>query len=139
MSSINHKSTSANEARSTRALLLVMMEPEPTFVPLLNRWYREEHFAERLSIPGFLGGRRFEAVEGSPRYLALYDLESLDVLDSEAYRTISDPPSAWTREVREHVKITRNIYVDITPTVDMSHLPTRKSAEDLWRNTGTEE
>jgi hypothetical protein len=115
-----------------RGLLLVMMEPEAGFDAQLNRWYREEHFAERLSVPGFLGGRRFEAVEGGPRYLALYDMESVDVLGSEPYRAVSEPPSDWTREVRRHVQITRNVYRDITPAVDLSRLPDRQPAEKLW-------
>src|SRR5947208_12513380 len=41
-----------------------------------NRWYNEEHLAERLAIPGFLNGARYEAVKGGPKHLAVYELES---------------------------------------------------------------
>lgn len=98
-----------------RGLLLVMMGVEPAFEDDFNRWYNEEHFPERMACPGFLGGQRFVAVEGTPKYLALYDLESPAVLESEAYRKIS-PQSPWTRRVLEHVSPSvRNVYVEATP------------------------
>ncbi|MDG4798367.1 DUF4286 family protein [Micromonospora sp. WMMD1082] len=112
-------------------LLLVMMEPEPAFEEKLNRWYTEEHFAERLSVPGFLGGRRFVAVTGQPKYLALYDLASPEVLQSEPYLALSEPPSPWTAEVRKHVAITRNVYRDITPHLPPGFVPRRRPAGEL--------
>ena len=39
-----------------------------------NRWYKEVHFPEILACPGWLGGRRYECVDGEPRFLAIYDL-----------------------------------------------------------------
>ena len=45
-----------------------------------NRWYNEQHLAERLSIPGFLSAARYEAVKGEPKHLAYYELESVEVL-----------------------------------------------------------
>ena len=39
-----------------------------------ERWHDEEHLAERLAIPGFLRARRGVAVDGSARYLTLYDV-----------------------------------------------------------------
>ena len=40
-----------------------------------NRWYNEVHFPEILACPGWRGGRRFECIDGEPRFLAIYDLE----------------------------------------------------------------
>lgn len=112
---------------SRRGLLLAMMDVEPAFEDEFNRWYNEEHFPERMACPGFIGGRRFAAVEGAPKYLALYDLESPAVLQSEPYRKIS-PQSPWTRRVFEHVSgSVRNVYVEATPP----GLPTR--AGDLGK------
>jgi hypothetical protein len=30
-----------------------------------DEWFQHEHLAERLAVPGFLLGRRYEAVSGS--------------------------------------------------------------------------
>lgn len=101
-----------------RGLLLVMIDVDPEHEEELNRWYEEEHLPERLVCPGFLSGRRFVALEGGPKYLALYDLESPEVLQSEAYRKIY-PPSEWTKRISKHfVRIVRNVYSEITPEDD---------------------
>ena len=56
------------------------------------------------------------SVEGTPKYLALYDLESPDVLQSAAYQKISGP-SAWTQRISTHFRhLVRNVYVEITPS-----------------------
>jgi hypothetical protein len=47
-----------------------------------NHWYNEEHLAERLSVPGFLSGARYEAVKGGPKHLACYELDTVAVLES---------------------------------------------------------
>ena len=83
-----------------------------------NRWYNEEHLAERLSIPGFLSAARYEAVKGGPKHLACYELESAAVLESEAYKRVSDNPTAWTKRVGPGAIATtfiRNVYTMIHP------------------------
>lgn len=98
-----------------KGLLLVMLEVEPEYEEEFNRWYREEHFPERMGCPGFLSGRRFLALEGGPKYLALYDLETPQVLESADYKAI-EGPSPWTQELLPHfVKRVRNVYVEIEP------------------------
>src|SRR5206468_463103 len=58
-----------------------------------NRWYNDEHLAERLSVPGFLSAARYEAVKGGPKHLACYELESVAVLESDAYRHVQAHPT----------------------------------------------
>jgi hypothetical protein len=103
----------ADEKR--RGLLLVMIDIDPEHEDEFNRWYNEEHLPERLACPGFLSGRRFVSVEGTPKYLALYDLDSPAVLQSDAYRKIFGP-SEWTQRISKHFhRLVRNVYVEITP------------------------
>lgn len=101
---------------SANALLLVMMEIDPETEDEFNRWYDQEHVPERMSVPGFLVGRRFKALEGTPKYLALYDLENADVLKSEAYlKRLNEEYTEWTARMRTKFKvIKRNVYVEIT-------------------------
>ena len=84
-----------------------------------NRWYNEEHLAERLSIPGFLSGARYEAVKGGPKHLAYYELESPAVLESEEYKRVSANPTPWTKRSGPQAIAThyiRNVYSLIYPT-----------------------
>ena len=50
-----------------------------------NKWYNEEHIFERLSVPGVLSAARYESVVSGPKHLAVYELESIDVLQSPEY------------------------------------------------------
>lgn len=96
-------------------LMVVMMDPEDGYEQTLNRWYDEEHLFERLQVPGILEARRYVAVEGSPKYLAMYELESADVVRSEPYLEQKRNPTPLTQEVEAHVSMIRNVYVEITP------------------------
>jgi hypothetical protein len=102
---------------SAKGLLLVMIGIDPAHEDELNRWYDEEHFPERMACPGFLNGRRFAAVQGTPKYLAIYDLESPDILRSGAYGRLAKP-SPWTESLSAHFNpVVRNVYVEIRPPV----------------------
>jgi hypothetical protein len=81
-----------------------------------HRWYEDEHIPERMAVPGFLTARRFRAIEGGPKYLAVYDLESPEVLASEPYlRLTGDHKSAWTRRMESMFRNgRRNVYVSIS-------------------------
>jgi hypothetical protein len=83
-----------------------------------NRWYNEEHLAERLAIPGFLNGARYEAVKGGPKHLAVYELESPAVLQSAEYKRVSANPTEWTKRTGPQAIATtfiRNVYTMIHP------------------------
>ena len=96
-------------------LLLVAIDVDPRDEAELNRWYDDEHIAERMAIPGFLRARRFVAVEGAPKYLALYDVDSPAVLDSAAYRHAAGPgATALTRRMQTLFNpMIRNVYLQI--------------------------
>ena len=83
-----------------------------------NRWYNEEHLAERLSVPGFLSAARYEAVKGGPKHLAVYELENAAVMESEAYKKVSNNPTPWTKRSGPQAIATnfiRNVYSMIHP------------------------
>lgn len=104
------------DAKSRPGLLLVMMDIDPARESEFNRWYEEEHIRERLSIPGFVRARRFVAVEGAPKYLALYELTGPEVLQSEEYlRWRNEAATEWTHRMEAEFKgFVRNVYVEIS-------------------------
>jgi hypothetical protein len=99
-----------------RGLLLFMTDIEPALEEEFHRWYEEEHVPERMAIPGFLSARRFRAIEGGPKYLAIYDLESPAVIESAAYRhIIGAGKSPWTQCMEARfTNARRNVYVSIS-------------------------
>jgi hypothetical protein len=55
---------------------------------------------QRRGMPGFLNGSRWRCVEGWPRWLALYDLESLAALQTPEYTAVAGPNSTpWTKRI----------------------------------------
>lgn len=62
-------------------------------------WYQGEHLPERLAVPGFVRGRRYEAVEGAPQFFTWYEVDSPAVLRSEAYTKCLANPTPWTQEI----------------------------------------
>jgi hypothetical protein len=84
----------------------IAAEAEDEFVA----WHIREHIPERVSLPGFLRGRRYVALEGAPRYFNFYETGSTADLTSDAYRARLNAPTEWTRLVVRH-------FIDTTRTV----------------------
>ena len=69
-----------------------------------NRWYVEQHFPERLAVPGFLRGRRYLSARGAPKYFTLYETEGAQVLRSPVYMERLNNPTEWTRRVLPNMR-----------------------------------
>jgi len=82
-----------------RSALAIWMELDAAGEEDFNAWYPRQHLPERLSVPGFLRGRRYEALGVSPPYFTLYELTEPGVLTSEPYLERLNNPTAWTRRV----------------------------------------
>jgi hypothetical protein len=57
-------------------------------------WHSEEHMPERMSLPGFLRGRRYISEQGE--YFTLYEVAEVAVLVSPAYLERLDHPTDRT-------------------------------------------
>ena len=71
-------------------------------------WFKGEHFAERLAVPGFRLGRRYEARAGAPRYFVFYLADTPAVLTSAAYLARLNDPTPLTRSVMTHGFVNMN-------------------------------
>jgi hypothetical protein len=107
----------------TRYIFSAAMDVEPAHEALFNEVYDTEHVPLLLSVPGvvsvarlrtrpltmILGGERKTIVfEGEPRYNALYEIESPEVLTSEAWGRAVDQ-GRWPGQVRPHTKNRRHL------------------------------
>jgi hypothetical protein len=68
-----------------------------------EQWFQHEHLQERLGVPGFVLGRRYEAVKGDRRYFNFYVTRSADVLNSADYRMRLNNPTPMTRLVMSEI------------------------------------
>ena len=73
-----------------------------------EEWFQGEHLQERLAVPGFLFGRRHQAISGSCGYFNFYLVDSPAVLVSKPYLDRLDDPTPMTRKVMSEIFINMN-------------------------------
>ena len=71
-------------------------------------WFQGEHLLERLAVPGFLFGRRHQAISGACGYFNFYLVETPAVLTSKPYLERLDHPTPMTRKVMSEIFINMN-------------------------------
>jgi len=104
--------------RKGTALLMVFTDIDTEQDADFNNWYNQEHVPDLLALPGFLNAARYEAARGGPRYLACYELENAEAVQTPEYLAFRRSPSEWTQRVtpsgigRNYV---RNVYTQIYP------------------------
>ena len=81
-------------------LLVAGFDSSPVKQDEFNDWYDTEHVPERRAIAGFINCERWVGAESPKISIATYDLESLAILKSEAYRAIAgENLSPWSKRV----------------------------------------
>ncbi len=70
------------------------------------RWHDREHVAERVGIPGFLRGRRYDRADRRLEYLDLYETATVETIRSAPYVLRLNFPTPWTQRVLPHFRNT---------------------------------
>lgn len=73
-----------------------------------DAWFQGEHLLERLAVPGFLFGRRHQAISGSAGFFNFYLVEQPAVLTSKPYLERLDNPTPMTRKIMSEVFLNMN-------------------------------
>lgn len=107
----------------SRYLFSAAMDVEPAREAVFNEVYDKEHVPMLLTVPGvvsvsrftvrpltmIIGGERKTIVfENEPRYNALYEIESPEVLTSAAWAAAVDK-GRWPGDVRPYTKNRRHL------------------------------
>ena len=86
-------------------LLVAGFDYSPVDEEEFNDWYDTEHVPERSRVPGFGRIERWIGADNPKISIATYDLESPDVLRSEAYRKIGGANlSPWSKRLTAKAK-----------------------------------
>jgi len=104
-------------------LFIASMDVDPDKDALFNEVYDKEHIPALLKVPGVLsvyravrepltlsiGGEKKSIVaEGEPRYSAFYELESAEVLTSDAWAKAVEA-GRWPSQVRPFTRNRRHV------------------------------
>jgi hypothetical protein len=100
-----------SSGRTGSGLMAFWASFDAKYVLRYQQWHNCEHIPERVSIPGFLRGRRYRAMDNSPHFLMMYDTASPEVLSSGPYLDALNNPTQWTQEALTQFRTpVRNIY-----------------------------
>jgi hypothetical protein len=87
------------DADPTQGVLAIWHDVRAGQEAVFEDWYKNEHFPERLGVPGFRLGRRYEAVSGTPRYFCSYLGDTPETFGSAAYIERLNNPTPLTRRI----------------------------------------
>ncbi len=79
-------------------VILVSMTPDPAREEEFNDWYNLEHIPHFNRLPGVIAARRFRAIEGNPKYVALYHVETTDIYATQGWMAANETP--WILRMR---------------------------------------
>lgn len=83
-----------------KGILLVAFDFTNAHEDEFHDWYDLEHVPERERVPGFGACDRWISTQNPKHAVASYELDSLDVLQSQAYRAIAgENLSVWSKRV----------------------------------------
>lgn len=112
-----------------KLLMMVRTDILPERESEWNKWYDTRHIPERLNkAPGFLSARRFTTINDSPKYMTLYDLNSMEALTTEAYLKIREREASFSSESFEVITPTlpnfsRRLFEQIYPEEGEYQIP----------------
>ncbi len=105
-------------AKKGEGLFLVYTDLiDPKHEEEFNAWYNTEHLPELLSLPGFLDAARYVATRGGPKYLAVYELTSIEAVQSQLFNERKRTP--WENRMSPRVtgkNLTRIVGRQIFPS-----------------------
>jgi hypothetical protein len=95
------------------AFLIMWHDIEPSGHGRYLEWHTREHMPERLSIPGFLVGKRLvdHRVEHE-RYGTIYSGRDVEVFRSPAYLARLNNPTPWSNEIQPLFRNFRRVACD---------------------------
>jgi hypothetical protein len=115
-------------AVKAKYIMVASMDVDPEHEVAFNEVYDQEHVPFLSQVPGVLGIKRFQReeltmniggekktirLENEPKYTAIYELESPEVLTSDAWDKAVEK-GRWPKEVRPFTKNRRHILLKLT-------------------------
>ena len=64
-----------------------------------ENWCQNEHLPERLSVQGFIRGRRYQSLLETQEFFTWYEVASADILNSAHYKACLSNPTPWTQAI----------------------------------------
>lgn len=96
-------------------ILVTTVDIVPGSEGAFQRWYNETHLPEIMACPGFVSAARYECVQGEPRFMAVYQLESPAALATPEMQAVRGWGEMFPAVRNFHERIYKRIF-DYSPT-----------------------
>jgi len=130
------RALSTESALLGRAAVLIWNDVAPEGRQQFYEWHDKEHMPERLALPGFRRGRRFEKAGHSPEWLTMYEAVDVSALVSPQYLARLNAPTLATTRTLEHFRNTSRAVCRVVHSVGSStggHMLAMRLAVDAAR------
>ena len=112
---------------SSKYLMIASMDVDPDHEAVFNEVYDKEHVPLLSEVPGIISIARFQRqdlimsiggekrtirIEDNPKYTAIYELESPEVLISKAWDKAVET-GRWPQQVRPYTKNRRHVLMKL--------------------------
>ncbi|KAJ6581471.1 hypothetical protein B0H19DRAFT_507620 [Mycena capillaripes] len=118
--------------KSSQGLLFVYLEAGQGVEEVdLNDWYDKDHIPLKLTVPGVTSAIRYKAVDSqTPTWVALYDIETAEVVNSDPYNAVKARASDKEKAILAKIGgLSRRTYVHMGtfthPETALESLPSR--------------
>lgn len=123
-----------------RGMLFVAADVSREDEEEFNLWYDREHLDDRVRMDGVIAASRYVAIDGGPKYLALYWAQSLQAFDSPAYAHAFAHQTPWSVKVLPKMLAPKRRIGGLSAEVGRGHggfvavLPLRLDAQPAQSN-----
>jgi len=80
--------------------LVLWLDVAPELNEETDHWYMDEHMPDRVDVGGYLRARRYQAVQGAPAYLSLFEAHTPEALASDGYLSLVKKISHQSQHIR---------------------------------------
>lgn len=89
---------------ASQAVMINWSDVAPEHRAAYYEWHSREHMVGRVSLSGFVRGRRYVAIDASRDFLILYEVKNVEVLRGDEYLAKANAPSELTRRTTPYIR-----------------------------------
>ena len=78
------------EKEKREGLLVIWADIDEDYRHTFRMWHNCEHVAERVTLPGFCAGYRYEGIDSAPNYIMFYETVDSKVLRRQALSALCE-------------------------------------------------
>ena len=101
---LSERSITNMKQRESKGLLAIWADIDADYRLTFEQWHNCEHINERVSIPGFYAGYRYESIDRELHHLMFYEIKDSKALGGSVYLHALNHPTPRTQDAIVHFR-----------------------------------